>query len=254
MRKAILLGFALLISLYSFGQKENVWSIEAGIGGLQMLENRYDDGTNYVNEDQGNDFFISADYWLSYHLALTGGATFEQQGLYTDYSDGIGLKKVNMLGLHAGAKYYFFPRKWICQPHIGALLHTNVLNLGHQKGECHIVAGQGFPGCLAMMTYDVSCPALSLSPQVGVDIHLFSSVSFCVAYSLRFGLWGSNKASLRFTDGSVAGQTYGIDERNNRSCVSIGLKMDFPMKTVSEKAKNNLWMLLHGWISSKAGD
>ena len=89
-----------------------------------------------------------------------------------------------MLGLHAGAKYYFFPRKWICQPHIGALLHTNVLNLGHQKGECHIVAEQGFPGCQAMMTYDVSCPALSLSPpQVGVDIHLFSSVSFCVAYN-----------------------------------------------------------------------
>ena len=159
-----------------------------------MLENRYDDGTNYVNEDQGNDFFISADYWLSYHLALTGGATFEQQGLYTDYSDGIGLKKVNMLGLHAGAKYYFFPRKWICQPHIGALLHTNVLNLGHQKGECHIVAEQGFPGCQAMMTYDVSCPALSLSPQVGVDIHLrrAEQPQLCV-YRLKNGLPNENR-------------------------------------------------------------
>ena len=25
-----------------------------------MLENRYDDGTNYVNEDQGNDFRVEA--------------------------------------------------------------------------------------------------------------------------------------------------------------------------------------------------
>lgn len=254
MRKVLLLGFALSISHCSYGQKEKNWSIEAGIGGLQMLENRYDDGANYVNEDQGNAFFVSADYWLSHHFALTGGATFEQQGLYTDYSDGIGLKKVNLLGLHAGAKYYFFPRKWIFQPHIGTLLHTNVLNLGHQLGECHIMAEQGFPGCHATMTYDVSCPALSLSPQIGMDIHLFSSVSFCVAYSLRFGLWGSNKASLRFTDGPVVGQIYGIDERNNRSCVSVGLKMDIPMKTVSEKAKNNFWMLLHDWISSKARD
>ena len=101
------------------------------------------------------------------------------------------------------------------------------------------------------MAYDVSCPALSLSPRLGADIRLFSSVSLCVAYDLRFGLWGSNKATLRFIDGPTIGQTYGIDERNHRSCVSIGLKIDFPTQPVSDQARNNLFALLYSWLSSK---
>ena len=253
MKKVLIIGLAFFSTCCTYGQKEYVWSLETGIGGLHMLENRYDDGKNYMNEDQGNAFFVSADYWLSQHLALTGGITFEQQGLYTDFSNGIGLKKVNMCGIHAGAKYYFFPTKWILQPYIGASLYTNILNLGHQQGECHVVAEQGYPKSHGIMTYDVSCPALSLSPRIGADIHLFSSVSLCVAYDFRFGLWGNSKATLRFTDGPVTGQTFGIDERNNRSCVSIGIKMDFPAKPVSEKARNNLFMLLYSLISSKAG-
>ena len=251
MKKTIIIVIAIFSACCSYGQKEKTWSLEAGIGTLHMLENRYDDGKNYVSEDQGNAFFVSADYWLSRHLTLSGGMTYEQQGLYTDFSNGIGLKKVNMLGLHAGAKYYFLPPQWLFQPFIGALLHTNFLNLGHHKNESYIVAEQGYPGSHGTMAYDVSCPALSLSPRLGADIRLFSSVSLCVAYDLRFGLWGSNKATLRFIDGPVTGQTYGIDERNHRSCVSVGLKIDFPTQPVSDQARNNLFALLYSWLSSK---
>ena len=236
----------------TFSQDDRVWSLQAGFGEINMLENRYNEGDHFVSENQGNAFYLSADYWQSSRFALTGGLTFEQQGLYTDYSDGIGLKKVNMLGINAGIKYYFFPKKWIVQPHIGASVYTNILNLGHQKGKTKVTLDQGFPGSHGELSYDVQCPAFSLSPRIGADIHLFSTVSLCIDYDYRFGLWGSNKAQLRFTDGVQTGHTVGIDERNNRSCISIGLKMDFPARPVSETTKNNLLMLLYTWISSRA--
>lgn len=253
MKKRLLLFSVIAISILpSFGQEEKQWSLQAGFGGITMLENGYDDGRYYVTEDEGNAYYISADYWLSQRFAVTGGLTFEQQGLFTHLSEGIGLKKVNMLGISAGAKYYFFPKKWIFQPHIGAAVYTNCLNLGHQKGSSAVVAEQGYPGSHGMLSYDVSCPALSLSPQLGVDIHLFSSVSLCVDYDYRFGLWGSNKAQMKFTNGPMTGRTFCVDERNHRSCISLGLKIDFPVKSVSENAKNNLIWLIYSLISSKA--
>lgn len=236
----------------SFGQEEKQWSLQAGFGEIKMLENKYNEGNNFVSEDQGNVFYISADYWKTCRFAITGGLTFEQQGLFTSYSDGIGLKKINMLGIHAGVKYYFFPKKWIFQPHVGASVYTNILNLGHQKGKSGAIISQGYPGCHGIMSYDVQCPALSLSPRIGIDVHLLSSLSLCLDYDYRIGLWGSNKAQLRFTDGILTGQTAGINERNIRSSISIGLKMDFPAMPVSEKSKRNLLWLIYSWISSKA--
>jgi len=250
MKKRFLSLAVMALGIVStYGQEDKQWSLQAGIGGINMLENKYD---HFVPEDQGNAFYISADYWLSQHFALNGGIAFEQQGLYTDYSDGIGLKKVNLLGVNAGVKYYIFPKKWIFQPHVGASVYTNALNLSHQKGESRVTLEQGHPDSHGILSYDVQCPAISLSPHIGVDIHLLSSLSFCIDYDYRIGLWGSNKAQLRFTDGVLAGQTVGIDERNIRSCISIGLKMDFPAKPVSEKAKDNLLWMIYSWISSKA--
>ena len=251
-KRFLLFAIIALRILPTYGQEEKKWSLQAGFGEIKMLENKYDEGDLFVSEDQGNAFYLSADYWFSQRFALNGGIAFEQQGLYTDYSDGIGLKKVNMLGVNAGVKYYFFPKKWIIQPHIGASVYTNVLNLAHQKGESKVTLEQGHPGCHGVLNYDVQCPALSLSPRIGIDIHLLSSLSLCIDYDYRIGLWGSNKAKLSYTDEPLAGQTVGIDERNIRSGISIGLKMDFPAKPVSNEAKDNLLWLIYSWISSKA--
>ena len=246
---------ALLTSFYSFSafaQNDRKWSLYAGLGGVNMMENRYDDGHLYVPEDQGNTFQLSADYWLSGRMALNGGLYLEQQGLFTYYSEGIGLKTVNMFGVNAGAKYYFFPKKWIFQPHIGADIYTNVLNLGRRKGQWRVTAEQGYPGSQAVMSYDVQCPAISLSPRIGVDIHVLSSLSVCIDYDYRIGLWGGSKAQMRFADGVLTGQTVGMDERNIRSCISVGLKMDFPVRPISEKAQNNLLWLIYSWIASNS--
>ena len=242
----------VLSTLSAFAQNDSRWALQAGFGEVTMLENDYDDGQRYVPENQGNSIYLTADYYLTQRIALTGGLAFEQQGLFTYYSDGIGLKKVNMLGAVAGLKYYFFPEKWAFQPHIGGAVYTNVLNLGHHRGESHVVLEQGYPDSHGMLSYDVSCPAVSVSPQIGVDIHLLSSLSLCIDYDFRFGLWGRNKSLLRYTDGPLTGQIDGMDERNHRKGISIGLKMDFPVKPVSANAKNNLLWLLYCWISGNA--
>ena len=232
-------------------EQEKVWSIEAGIGSGEMLENRsFVKGGYNLSEDEVNDFHVTADYWLSRHLAITGGLTFEQQGLFTDLSNGIGLKKVNMLGVNAGAKYYFFPHKWIVQPFVGASLYTNILNLRHYRGNALVTAEQFHPGCHGKMEYDVSCPAISLAPRIGLDLRLFSSVSLCWAFDLRFGLGGRNKGTVQFVDGPVAGQTAAIDEQNSRKFVSFGLKVDFPVKPVSNDFGTNLFLFLFDLFSS----
>ena len=184
MKKTIITALLMLVCMAGVGQEEKQWSLQAGIGGIKMLENRYD-GQYYVPEDEGNAFYVSADYWLSHRVALIGGLTLEQQGLFTNQSDGIGLKKVNMFGIHAGMKYYLFPKKWILQPHIGASVYTNCLNLGHQMGVSAVQSEQGYPGSHGSLSYDVSSPALSLSPRVGVDIRILSSVSLCMASATR---------------------------------------------------------------------
>ena len=173
-------GLLFFASATALAQDSRTWSLQAGVGEINMLENKYDDGNLFVSEDQGNSFYLSADYWQSERFALTGGLTLEQQGLYTDYSDGIGLKKVNMLGVNVGVKYYFFPKKWIFLPHIGASVYTNILNLGHQRGETEVCLDQGHPGTHGVLNYDVQCPGISLSPRIGADIRLFSTVSLCI--------------------------------------------------------------------------
>ena len=49
---------------------------------------------------------------------------------------------------------------------------------------------------------------------------------------------------MMLSTGGLYGQTVGIDERNIRSGISIGLKMAFPVKPVSSKAQNNLLWLI----------
>ena len=252
MNRILTLSATLLLCFAAIhAQNERKWGLQVGFGGVSMLENSYDDGNYYESENQGNMFYVSADYYATRRLALSGGLTLEQQGLFSDYSNGIGLKTVNLAGVNAGAKYYFFPLKWVFQPYVGAAVYTNVLNLGHHRGQSLVAVRQGYPGCMGDLSYDVSCPALSFSPQIGLDLHLLSSLSLCLSYDYRFGLWGQNRGRLTFFDGPLANQTVGFDEHNNRSCVSFGLKMDFPAKPVSAKSRDQLLWFLFGWLSGR---
>lgn len=230
--------------------KTRQWAIQASFGGITLSDGSPDGQDFYLNEDQGNTFHLTADYFLTRRLTLTGGIYWEQNGMMTDVADGIGMKKVNMTGILAGAKFYFFPTKWIVQPYVGAALMTNFLNLGNKKGSGTYMAKQAYPGAYFQMDYDVQCPALTATPKLGVDIRLFSTVSLCLDGDLRFGLWGHNRYTVRYIDGPKAGQVSLHVNDNIRTAVNIGLKVDFPFKRISENTRNNLMLFLYSLFAS----
>lgn len=229
------------------------WSLRAGFGGVTMNDESPDGQPFYTGDDEGNAFFAGGEYYLSKRLALTGALYFEQDGLVTDYASGIGLKKVNRLGVQAGAAYYFFPLKWIVQPHVGASLQTNFLNLGRMQGSGTYKAEQGYPGNALRLDWDVRLPALAVSPEIGVDIRILSSLSLSLGWNMRFGLWGHNRSDIRFIDGPLMGQLTTHVNDNFSKSFTIGLKMDFPTRGISSRSWNNLLNILHSIISSKKG-
>lgn len=228
------------------------WALQAGIGETTLNDISPDNQKLYLSEDKGNNFYISADLFLNRRLALTAGAYLRQDGMLTDYADGIGLKTINKTGLTAGAKYYFFPTTWVVKPHIGVQLITNILNLGTSKGTDRHIASQGYPDSHLQLDYDVQCPALAISPRLGVDIHLLSTLSLCLDYSLNFGLWGHNRSEITFISGPLIGQHAIHQNSSNSSVINIGLKMDFPVSKVSSRAWNNLLMIFTSLTKSKA--
>ncbi|MDY6278096.1 MAG: hypothetical protein SPL35_06745 [Bacteroidales bacterium] len=251
MKKTLLLTILLLASGAAFAQ-ERTWSVQAGIGELTMQSYSGRGQDFSISEDLGNVFNLSVDYFLTKRIALTGGISYEQQGLFTDYSSSIGLKRVDMLGPFAGGKYYFFPSTWIIQLYAGASVYTNFLNLGTNQGEKRLVLKEQHPGALCTFNYKVKCPALSLSPKVGVDIHLFSSLSLTFAYEYRFGLWGTSSGTLQYKNGPLGGKVVDVCEKNRRSCISFGLKLDFPVKRISDTAVHNILMLIYDLIDYKS--
>lgn len=227
------------------------WSLQLGYGQLNFADNRIDGNQAYLEDNEAHLFYANADYFLTQRWALTGSIYWEQDGLMTYMASGIGLKKFNQFGVQAGTKFYFFPKRWIIQPHIGGLLITNFSHLQRQRGTIGLDHIAGYPGNSGIMEYDIHCPFLSLAPHVGVDIHLLSTLSVTLDYDYRFGLWGKNRSHLNITQGSIGGTHFFDERRNHRGGFSIGLKMDFPTHAPSNKSITNLLNVIQAWLLMK---
>uniref|UniRef100_A0AB33J3M1 Outer membrane protein beta-barrel domain-containing protein n=2 Tax=unclassified Prevotella TaxID=2638335 RepID=A0AB33J3M1_9BACT len=220
------------------------WGIEVSAGGATMGT---DDEVSRLNDNQANVFALSVDYYLHRHWAVTGGIYMEQQGLYTNLSSGIGLMKNWIAGIQAGAKWYPLAPKWIVQPYVGANLYTNVLNLPRQRGEKHVHATQAWEGD-GVMTYDIQHAVGSISPRIGVDIRLISSVNLTVGWDYRWEFYGHTDSNMRYTSGPMTGHEYPMKSDNSRGVINIGVKVDFPMRTVSEGKMSTLLGAIFGLL------
>lgn len=143
--------FFLLLSLPMAAQQNRdelprQWGLQFRFGGVTFNDASEDQDFYLNNEDEGNAFALSADYFISRHVALTGELNYEQDGILNDFSDHLGLKKFQRIGVSAGAKWYPLAPKWALQPHIDGLLQTNVCNLTSNKGEALYTAESGYPG------------------------------------------------------------------------------------------------------------
>ena len=224
MKSRFIFVFALLlVPMLSMSQKP--LHVGVKLSGGNFLENNA-----LLTEDAYDSFSVTADYFPSSHLALNAGLTLEQDGLMTEYADGIGMKKYYMLGPEAGAKYYFLPSRWIVQPYVGASVMTNVLNLSAQKGKFEYESND--VNCSkAQVAYDVLCPAVSISPRLGVDVRLSPSILLTGEYDFRFGLYGHSRYHTDIIAGTHAGISHDVDEPMSRSSISLGLKVSLPYKT-----------------------
>lgn len=246
---AAVLSSAAQPALAQSDSRPRLWSVMMGVGGMTLDDSSPDGQDYYLSEDQGNNLYVAGNYFLNDRIALTGGFYFRQDGLVTDLSDGIGLKKVNRCGLSAGAEVYPLSSRWIIQPHIGASLRTNVLNLGTSTGtETHLVQ-QGYPESTVELKYDVQCPALSVNPRIGVDIRMLSTLSLTFDYNLYYGFWGHNRSEVRFLSGSNAGRSTIHTNSNLATGFNIGLRLDFPTRKVTSSTRDNIIMLLFDLIA-----
>lgn len=225
------------------------WGISASAGTLTQQE---DGGNADSRENEGNAFALTADYYLSRHFALTAGVFAEQTGMLTDYDgDGIGKRRFWMAGLQAGAKYYFLPASWVVQPYLGASAYFNVLNLGHSRGSYDFEANE-YQSPRVHAEYSVQCPAVSLVPQVGVDLRLLSSVSLTFAADYRWGLYGKSSTALRYVSGPDMGRRMLLSNPMDRITLSLGLKVDFPLRPVNvRKVGTTVLDLLYIWINGR---
>lgn len=222
------------------------WGIEASISGGSFTENK-----TLLNEDQYNSYAVTADYYVTPRLAVSGGLYLEQDGMMTTYADGLSMKGINMFGPEVGGKFYFFPKKWIVQPYVSAMLKMNVLNLSKQKGQ-FVYSGKGYDCTKANVFYDVQCPVASVAPKLGVDLRLTKNIILTANMDYRIGLYGHNRSQIQILEGGHAGKTCEIDETMVRNGFSIGVKVDLPWNAnANSRVGNNLMYLLYLWIKDR---
>lgn len=223
------------------------WSIEANIGYANISQ---DEDYWEVNNDQSNTFSIGGEYYLNRHVALDGGLFAEQRGLFTNFSESIGLLTHWSAGVYAGAKWYPLNQKYILQPYAAANVYLNALNLTSQKGEKHLTVSNGIEG-QGILNYEIQHPVMSVGPKLGIDIRMIGSLSLTLAYELRYDLYGKANGKLTMTSGNQAGTIYQQCDEHLSSVFSIGLKLDFPTRRVSENSRNNLLLLIFGLLSDR---
>lgn len=225
------------------------WGVEIELSGLKLHNADDGDHSFYPSDDEGNSVQVFGHWYPKRHWDILGGVYFEQDGILTDYADGIGLKKVNRLGLACGAKYYFLSPKWMVQPNAGVLLFTNVLNW-NRKGQGLYMAEEANAGEPLQLDWRVRCSPLSVTPQLGVDVRLISSLSLSLGYEWRLPVSGSSKYSAQFVGGTMSGQSTRMKDTFGYG-FSIGLKMDFPASGVSEQKAASLLGSIISWFAGR---
>jgi hypothetical protein len=236
-----LIAMLAIPTLLEAQDRDKIWGLELSAG--QGTLTQKGGASKEVNNDESNIFDLSADYYVTTHVALNGGIYMEQQGLLSDFSNSIGLMKHWEAGIHVGAKWYPLKQKWILQPYVAGNIYTNVLNLTNQKGEKDVKMENSFIG-EGKLKYNIHHPFASLSPQIGLDVRLFSSLSLNVSYDYRWALYGHSKSDLQMTKGDRIGSHFYQDNSGSRSVISLGLKYDFPARKVSSQTFNTLLTFL----------
>lgn len=235
-------AFTLLATAQSAEHKKpRQWSLQATWSKTTLEDDSPAGQSISVGDDEGEAYTLMGDYYLNKHIALTAGLAYGREGLLTNLGSGLGLKKSHRLDIIGGAKLYPLPNKWLVQPFIGGNVMVNPFSFWGQSGSKTYSVFHENHWRKLNVDYALRNPTLQFAPRVGFDLYLFTSVALTMDWDMRWALGGYHRADLRFIDGPYMGQLLHYDTATPRTAFSVGLKVDFPAKPVSEQTTNTLW-------------
>lgn len=219
MRRFLFTIVSLLISCYVFAQPpEDRWGISASWGPTFQVVKRGDKNfsrnfdnhgvvnpevklTRYLRSGVG----VSAGYWNEEVRLLSGDV---------DYTMG---------GLLVGARYYATPSDWVVHFYGGADLLFNF----KEKALRGWVESFGNSEKISSVVYSGKSPFLTVAPNVGVEIPVFSSILFFLQYDFRLGIRSS--AHIIYRD-EYAGKEFLFKNHAMRHSLVFGLRVNFPFE------------------------
>lgn len=243
-----LLGWSVACAVAA--QRGQTWSLRAAFG-EPTIQDVYAGESGSLPDDRGNVYYLDADYFLTPRFALTGGLYLERR-FFMESVVKTGALNRTAAGIAGGGRFYFFPRKWCVQPYIGGKLLLNPFGLRERSGR--YLVQETYSGDSGWLTYRRQQAFGSFAPLLGVDIYLLRSMAFTVEYAYFFAFNGHNQAT--FT--SQNGWRYALEDRNDRTWVTIGLKIDFPVRASSDRTLRNwsnvLELLLENIVRNNLND
>lgn len=200
--------------------KEHRWAVSLHVNAnwLQAVKNEYPSSARQM----GMGWKLIAEYYLpDSPFSLKAGYDSESFEVFSS------TLSASLKQIFVGGRYYVPVSGFPIKPFVGAdaLLTVNALNHSGRLEEWEYRGNQ-----LMLATqrdFNAHCPRFSLAPQLGIDIYFLSFMAFQLEYGFRIG------TSSHFTVHSQsirAGKTYETRFKGMRHVLSIGIKMNFPLR------------------------
>lgn len=211
-----------IISLSAFAQNENRrWAIDIN-GGPTFINNK----TNYQDAfgvKNGVNWNLGAEYYIpSSHFSTKLGYKSETINL-------IGQDvQANQKQLTLGGRWYPAPEKWMIQPRVG--VNMDVLL---SSDNTSFTSGNDGRNSYAFDA-SIRSPKVTLSPTVGLDLYIFSSVALTLDYSYSLGI----NSKYEVYDGSSNKSQFITRGNLNHHNLNFGIKVTLPFHFNSVDASN----------------
>ena len=198
--------------------EERKWAIELSLGPTFIKDKTTLSGQS--GTESGLAKYLGFEYFLFQQTHFSLRAGLQAETLYL----GSQLITAEQTTINLGGRWYPAPERWIVQPHLG--LGMNVL-LSEDNSSEGAEIGMGHK---TTFRADISSPRIALTPSVGLDIYLLSSLALYAEYSYNIGF--NNKYDISY---SVNDRTPDVVHGNlNHHNLQIGLKLTFPFRFTSD--------------------
>lgn len=202
----------------AYGQnEERKWAIDGNFG-FTFIKDKTSVSGN-IGQEAGRSTYLGLEYYIpKTHFSVRAGYQSESLRLASQ------LVTADHQTVNIGGRWYPAPEHWAIQPHadigVNILLSDDNSTEGAEWGMGHKVTYQA----------DINSPHVALTPSVGLDIYLLSSLAFYVDYSYNLGF--NNRYDISY---SVNDRTPDVVHGNlNHHNLRIGLKLTFPFRFSSD--------------------